>query len=211
MRKYIAAICTIILMSSNAVYAEKDKSNTSIGWITTGQTSGITIKHNITPNVVLQGTLGKSSFSLNNPTLKTTTYTTSTSTSELEVLDAGINFSGRNIGGRILYIIKQEPNMRTYIGTGLNHHKIKGGVELTDDSFSANGGAYEYSLVGGVDFQLQGLPNLSFSTEVGYGHTTFKTMSGTGADVNETIEYSLSPNATSNRFFLGFGMNYNLF
>ena len=211
MKKLVTAFCAIVI--SNAVYAGKD--STSIGWIVTGQTKGITIKQKISRNIILQGVLSKNSFSLKNPTLSeiSTNESGVTTFTESEA-DADINFSGKNVGGRILYIISQERNMRTYIGTGINHSESEGLVSLdTDLKLSLDGGANEYSLVGGVDFQLQGLPSLSFTTEVGLSRTKYKTISGLieGSLINESIKYSLSPNATSNKIFVGFGMNYNIF
>jgi len=211
MKKLVLAFCAIVI--SNAVYAGKD--STSIGWIVTGKTKGITIKQKISRNIILQGVLSKNSFSLKNPTLS------EISTNELGVTtfteseaDADINFSGKNVGGRILYIISQERNMRTYIGTGINHSEGEGLVSIDTNKLSLDVGANEYSLVGGVDFQLQGLPSLSFTTEVGLSRTKYKAISGLieGSLINnESIKYSLSPNATSNKIFVGFGMNYNLF
>ncbi|MHB9155278.1 MAG: hypothetical protein ACYC5N_06235 [Endomicrobiales bacterium] len=85
-----------------------------------------------------------------------------------------------DLGGKVLGVIRKEQNLSLYgFGLlGIENSSIKNPV--TGDTASETSVAFGGGL--GVEFFLQGLPNLGFGTEIGLGYNSGSKQFGTLAD-----------------------------
>ena len=72
-----------------------------------------------------------------------------------------------------------------------------------------SGGSMEYSGVAGVEFKLQGLPNLSFVTEIGISHTSTGTVDLVLTSGATAVEGSIKGSGSSTNLFVGMGAFYH--
>jgi len=195
--KSLLPLCLILTMGVSL----SDENTTSIGWSSSGEMKGLTLRQRVSDNVTLQANVGSTSFSLKDPILR--------SGSSLEIVNGGVSLSGLGIGGRVLYSILQEDNMNVYLGAGLGYIKHTGEIEVDLDTFKMSGGSMEYSGVAGVEFKLQGLPNLSFVTEIGISHTSTGTVDLVLTSGATAVEGSIKGSGSSTNLFVGMGAFYH--
>jgi hypothetical protein len=168
----------------------------SVGWMSFGASQGLSFRTNLLTDVIFQGIIGSGSVSFSDPIVSLD--------GETESFSGSINITTTSFGGRILYVVRKEENMRTYIGGGLSYLSYYGKADIDNVDYSASGSSYQYSLLGGTEFQLQGLPNLSFTTEVGYSRTSL----GTVQVVSQGDVGTINPSGSASGFNVGLGMNY---
>jgi hypothetical protein len=161
-----------------------------------GASQGLSFRTNLLTDVIFQGIIGSGSVSFSDPIVSLD--------GETESFSGSINITTTSFGGRILYVVRKEENMRTYIGGGLSYLSYYGKADIDNVDYSASGSSYQYSLLGGTEFQLQGLPNLSFTTEVGYSRTSL----GTVQVVSQGDVGTINPSGSASGFNVGLGMNY---
>jgi hypothetical protein len=82
-----------------------------------------------------------------------------------------------DIGGKVLFSIKNEQNMHVYAGGGLGIANIDWDQGDSDTAFSLNG-------VLGVEYFFSGLPNLGFSTELGLMFRDYDDNDSVGSDAD---------------------------
>lgn len=173
-----------------------------IGWQSSGFGNGISAKAAISPNLCLQGIVGYTSLALDNPMIKVD--------GNKEKFDIGVSASGMTLGGRGLFKVKSEKNMDVYVGGGMNYLMLSGEINAYDEKYEASGGAIEFNGVGGVEYRFQGLPNLAFSTEIGFSYIKLneidlKYKDGWNGEVDKA---TLVPNTSIKNLFLGVGIHY---
>ncbi|MEW6607031.1 MAG: hypothetical protein AB1414_06195 [bacterium] len=79
------------------------------------------------------------------------------------------------MGGRVLYKIKNENNLDSYIGIGISRQKEKREYVFYPSSVSTERiTGREYELFGGIEYYFKELPRLGFSVEIGYSRINLK-------------------------------------
>jgi hypothetical protein len=191
----------LILVLGLGMPASSFGEGSSIGWQCSSLINGISVKTEVSPNLCLQGIVGYTSLTIDDPTIKVD--------GEEEEINMGVSASIMTLGGRGLFKVKEETNMDVYVGGGLNYLKLSGKIDI-GDKYEAIGGAIEFNGVGGVEYRFQGLPNLAFSTEIGFSYIKLNDIDleyreEGGGDVEKA---TLVPNTSIKNFFLGAGIHY---
>ena len=173
-----------------------------VGWQGSNLANGISVKVTAIPNLCLQGIVGYTSLTIDDPKIKVN--------GETEALDMGLTASAMTLGGRGLFKLKSEENMDVYVGGGINYLRLSGKIDTDDERWEASGGAIGFNGVGGVEYRLQGLPNLAFSTEIGLDYTKLSDidLKYRDEDTGEVEKATLVPNTSIKNIFLGVGIHY---
>ncbi|MFH1860367.1 MAG: hypothetical protein ABH870_05080 [bacterium] len=193
----LALTLVLLLGVSTCSWAE---GQFGIGWQSSSFGKGISAKVAINPNLCLQGIVGYASLTMDNPMIKVG--------SEKTALDMGISASGMTLGGRGLFKVKSEKNMDVYVGGGMNYLMLSGEIVGAGDKYEGSGGAMEFNGVGGVEYRFQGLPNLAFSTEIGFSYAKLNEIDLKYRSNREADKSTLIPNTSIKNLFLGVGIHY---
>jgi hypothetical protein len=172
-----------------------------LGWQSSGLVRGISAKAVVGSNLCLQGVVGYTLVMMVNPEIE--------EDGETEKLHSEATLSAMTLRGRGLFKVKSEDNMDVYLGGGVGYFKLSGEVEVDEEKYEGSGGAVEFSGVGGVEYRFQGLPNLAFSTEIGFSYIRLSDIELKYRDEwGEVEKATLKPNTSIKNFFLGVGIHY---
>ncbi len=175
----------------------------AVGYQNSNLLEGISVKVRPFPLLTLQGTLGFIGLNMNNPVI-------TVDGGEFTLPDnLQVGAYAPTVGLRALFNLSRTKNLDAYVGVGagllLPYGNFNLGVESVDINLTSRVAGLQ--AIAGLEYRFDELPNLAFSSEIGFGYIPIQEIKGT---ISGDIEGSMTiqPNAFLMDTFLGLGIHY---